>query len=289
MEVRKLRQRVVPGMVGVSRHFMYEKPCGDHGEPQRSLGRSIRQSYKINYPLKEDMALLRTFALWLLLAFLGQQVSPSFGVRHSSRGGSRSRGAAKNGTVAPGGAPTSWKRSTLNGRGKFDISDEMMQCSWTSKDVADTVRVQVKCENTEARISGGVTDLMCRYEGKPQQCRGYQSNPKGFWKQVGRAFKKLQGKVCRDERTLVKASMCKRATRDAHFKLDIGSSVVSAQSGGMNYSRPPPRTTTLNYNSTTPKNCTGRVDVQKKAEQHCSASWSSLCAFFFSMLQSDAC
>lgn len=199
---------------------------------------------------------LRTFAPWLLLAFLGQQVSVS--------------------------------SSAASGRGKFSTKDKM-QCTWGAKDVGDTVNLRVTCENPEARIKGGVTDQQCEYNGKPQKCPGYQSNPRGFWKQVGRAFKRLQSKLCNDDRALVKAGMCKRAPGDAHFKLDITSSVASAQS--KRWPPPPPPMPTSRKTKVTGSSnstCT-KSDHQKKAEEYCSSSWASVCSFFLSMLQSEDC
>ncbi|XP_051241552.1 fibroblast growth factor-binding protein 1-like [Dicentrarchus labrax] len=230
------------------------------------------------------MLLLRTFAPWLLLAFLGQQVSPSSGARN------KNRGADKTVTPAPDRAQRSGDKSAATGRGKFSSKDKM-QCTWVAKDVADTVRLSVKCENREARVKGGVTDLECRYNAKPQRCPGYQSDPKGFWKQVARALKRLQGKVCRDERALVRAGMCKRAPRDAHFKLDMSSSVSAAQSGD---TPPLPLSNSTSTSTSSPAAPAGttactRADHRRKAEEHCSSSWASLCSFFFSMLQSDDC
>ncbi|XP_076584985.1 fibroblast growth factor-binding protein 1 [Chaetodon auriga] len=229
------------------------------------------------------MLLLRTFAPWLLLAFIGRQVSLSSGARH------KNRGADKAVTPAPGRAQRSGDKTAANGRGKFSI-DEEMQCTWGAQDVADAVMLTVKCENRQARIKGGVTDLQCEYNGKPQRCPGYQSDPKGFWKQVGRAFKRLRSKACRDDLALVKATMCKRAPRDAHFKLDIFSSVASAQSGEPESARPlQPRANSTTVDTARPTACTRRADHQKKAEEHCSGSWVSLCSFFFSILQNDDC
>ncbi|XP_034544121.1 fibroblast growth factor-binding protein 1-like [Notolabrus celidotus] len=227
------------------------------------------------------MQLLRTFAPWLLLAFLGQQVSLSSGARNKNRGADRTA------TPAPGRPQRSGSKSAATGKGKFPITARNMQCTWGAKDVGDTVRLSVKCANSQARISGGVTDLECEYEGKPQRCPGYQSDPKGFWKQVGRAFKRLQAKACRDDRVLVRAGMCKRAPRDAHFKLDINSSMVSAQSGGLTDGVLPPARTTSSPTAG-PKACTGREQQKKKAQENC-GRWASLCTFFFSMLQSDDC
>ncbi|XP_041641428.1 fibroblast growth factor-binding protein 1-like [Cheilinus undulatus] len=229
--------------------------------------------------------LLKTFFPLLLLAFLGQQVSLSSGARN------KTRGAGKTVTSAPGRAQRSRNKSPATGRGKFVISEDKMQCTWVAKDVRDTVKLSFKCENPEARIKGGVTDIQCDYNGKPQRCPGYQSDPKGFWKQVTRAFKRLRGKVCKDSRALVKAGMCKRATRDAHFKLDINTSVVSAQSGGEEPvptlpPPPPPRSTGLS--PARPTACMGREEQRKKAKENC-GRWFSLCTFFMSMLQSEDC
>ncbi|XP_040892427.1 fibroblast growth factor-binding protein 1-like [Toxotes jaculatrix] len=224
------------------------------------------------------MLLLRTFAPWLMLAFLGQRVYLSSGARN------KTRGADKNVVQAPGRAQRSGNKGAVTGRGKFSIKDKM-QCTWGARDVGDTVRLTVKCENPEARVKGGITDLQCAYNAKPQSCPSYQSDPKGFWKQVARALKRLQGKVCKDERALVKAGTCKRAPRDAHFKLDLASSVISAQSGDPETPPPlPPRSTTAG-----PTACTRRADHRKAAEEYCNSSWASVCSFFFSMLQSDDC
>ncbi|XP_022593803.1 fibroblast growth factor-binding protein 1 [Seriola dumerili] len=224
------------------------------------------------------MLLLRTFAPWLLLAFLGQQVSLSSGARNKTRGADK--------TVVPttGRAQRSGNKGAATGRGKFSLKDEM-QCTWGARDMGDTVRLSVKCEDPKARVKGGITDMECEYTAKPQSCRGYGSDPKGFWKQVARAIKRLQGKVCKDERALVKAGMCKRAPRDAHFKLDITSSVISAQSGDPETPPPLPTRST----SAGPTACTGRADHRKTAEEYCNSSWASVCSFFFSMLQGEDC
>lgn len=216
------------------------------------------------------MYLLRTsFAPWVLVVLLGYQVCASSG---------ELRGADHSETDARGKAQGSGGKSSASGRGKFLIDEEQdkkMQCTWMAQDVPDGVRLSVKCEDPEARIRGGVTELQCQYNAKPQLCPGYQSNPKGFWKQVSRAFKRLQSKVCNDVRALVRTGMCKGAPRGAHFKLDIGSSVVSAQSGGQDSS------------SSTPEPSPCAAESRRKAEEHCNSSWASLCAFFFSVVQSD--
>uniref|UniRef100_A0A3Q3IP01 Uncharacterized protein n=1 Tax=Monopterus albus TaxID=43700 RepID=A0A3Q3IP01_MONAL len=154
-------------------------------------------------------------------------------------------------------------------RGKFTTNK--MQCTWGARDVRDTVKLSVKCENPEAQ---------CEYTGKPESCPGYLSDPRGFWKQVARALKRLKDKVCTDERAVVKAGMCKRAPRYAHFKL---SSVMLSQFRDRETSTPPPPSSI----TADPTPCTGRADHRKRAEEYCSSSWASVCAFLFSVVQRD--
>lgn len=231
------------------------------------------------------MQLLKSVAPWLLLVFLGQHLS--------SAARNKSRGADTSSTPAPGRAQRS--KSPANGRGKFVINKMKMQCTWAAKDVKDTVRLSVKCENPEARVKGGVTDMQCDYNGKPDRCPSYQSDPKGFWKQLTRAFKRLQDKVCADQSALVKSGKCKRAPRDAHFKLDITTSVKSAQSGGISEDPqptppppPPPASSTSSNSSVRPTACAGKEQQRRKAEEYC-GGWASLCTFAFTMLQNDGC
>ncbi|XP_029294189.1 fibroblast growth factor-binding protein 1 [Cottoperca gobio] len=229
------------------------------------------------------MFLLKTFAPLLLLAFLGQQVSLSSSARN------KNRGADKTVTAAPGREQRSGNKSAASGRGKFSINNQM-QCTWGAKDVEDTVRLSVKCEDREARIKGGVTDIRCEYNAKPQSCPGYTSNRKGFWRQVSRLLKRLQGNVCNSKHMVVKASMCKRAPRDAHFKLDIHSSQILEQSGEDNTRAPLlPRANSTAAAPVRTTACTVRANHRKTAEENCSGSWASVCNFFLSMLQSDDC
>ncbi|XP_058496587.1 fibroblast growth factor-binding protein 1-like [Solea solea] len=243
------------------------------------------------------MLLLGSVAPWMLLVFLGPHLSLS-----SASVRSKTRGADRSVVPQPGRAQRSENKVAAIGGGKFTLKDKM-QCTWTARDARGAVRLLVKCENPEARVKGGTTEMKCEYTAKPQSCPGFQSDPKSFWKQVARALKRLQGKVCRDERALVKAGMCKRAPRDAHFKLDINSAVISAQSGDLETTPTPPqtRTTSTTTQSSTrsskrsstsstsvrPSACSGGADHRKTAEEYCSSSWASVCSFFFSVLQND--
>lgn len=216
------------------------------------------------FRLKSNMDLLRTFAPWVLVLLLGNHVCASPGERS---------GADDSVTEAPRRGQARGSKSSATGRGKFSTigeEDRKMQCTWVAGDVPDGVRISVNCEDPGARITGGVTQLGCQYNGKPQLCPGYQSNPKSFWKQVARAFKKLPSRVCSDDRALVKTSLCKGAPRAAHFKLDLGTSVVSAQSG---------------EGTPEPSACTAQS--RRKAEENCNSSWVGLCELFFSMVERD--
>ncbi|XP_061586842.1 fibroblast growth factor-binding protein 1 [Cololabis saira] len=218
------------------------------------------------------MLLLKGLSSWLLVVFLQQQVSLVSG--RAQRSGSRSG-----------------RRSAASGRGKFPSGS--MQCAWSAQEVGDAVTLRVTCEDAEARVKGGITDLACNYVGKPQSCPGYRSDPKGFWKQAGRALKKLQGRVCRDERALVKAGMCKQAPKDAHFKLDVSTSVIGAQSGVLEprpeLQRPTASNPPARPASSRPTACSKPADHRRTAGEYCSSSWASVCTFFLSMLQSDDC
>ncbi|XP_053274717.1 fibroblast growth factor-binding protein 1 [Pleuronectes platessa] len=237
------------------------------------------------------MLLLRTLAAWMLLAFLGHQVCLCSGARN------KTRGADKPVNPPAGRAQRSGheKREATGGRGKFTLKDKT-QCTWGARDSGRAVKLSMKCENPEARVTGGTTAMECKYNGKPQSCPGYISNPKGFWKQVARALKRLQDKVCTDQRALVKAGMCKRAPRDAHFKLDPTSLVVSSQGGDPKTTvAPRPRhtsTTTTSISTSTSNSTSTGQDCdrhRKTAEQYCSSSWASVCSFLFSMVQTDDC
>ncbi|XP_047222288.1 fibroblast growth factor-binding protein 1-like [Girardinichthys multiradiatus] len=160
---------------------------------------------------------------------------------------------------------------------KFSTSDRM-RCTWSAGEAGDAVKVRMNCETPGAQSHGGITETSCEYLGRPRSCPGFNSDPTAFWRQVARAFKKLQGKVCADRRALVKAGMCKRAHRDAHLRLDPNSVKKSATAP----------TTPLPIHPTTTA-CVKRAEHQRTADEYCSSSWASLCAFFMFMVQSEDC
>uniref|UniRef100_A0AAV2LK66 Fibroblast growth factor binding protein 1b n=1 Tax=Knipowitschia caucasica TaxID=637954 RepID=A0AAV2LK66_KNICA len=233
-----------------------------------------------------DMLVLRSAFPWIVVSILALL---------SLCSGARDRPRSKGVTRAPRGS------GEASSRGKFNLKNGM-QCSWVTKDVSRGVKMTVKCQDPQARVTGGVTDVECAYNAKPQSCPGYQSNPKAYYKQVSRALKKLQGGLCQDERALVKVGMCKRAPRDAHFKLDRSTSVFAAQSGvdpSPHPKNPSTISTTTRRSATptppagvdrvTPTDCKRRADHRTVAQEYCNSSWASVCSFFFSMLQSEDC
>uniref|UniRef100_A0A8C8A5H0 Fibroblast growth factor-binding protein 1 n=1 Tax=Oryzias sinensis TaxID=183150 RepID=A0A8C8A5H0_9TELE len=171
--------------------------------------------------------------------------------------------------------------AAIAGSGKFSTADKM-QCKWNTRNAGPEVILRVTCEPAGTKIPS----RSCEYTAKPQSCLGYQSDPKGFWKQVGRALKRLKGKLCEDERALVKAGMCKSEPRDAHFKLDTRGSPTAAQPREAdNFTAPPG----LRITSVGPTACAKRADHSKTAEEYCGSSWGSFCAFLFSILLSEDC
>ncbi|KAJ0033559.1 hypothetical protein NQD34_000666 [Periophthalmus magnuspinnatus] len=225
---------------------------------------------------------LRTASPWMMLSILTLLTVSS---------GARDKPRSKEDSQRSGTGPS---------RGRFTLKNGM-HCTWATQDTSNGVKMLVKCENSQARIYGGITDVQCEYNAKPQSCPAYQSNPKAYYKQVSRALKRLQGALCYEERALVKAGMCKRAPRDAHFKLDRSTSISSAQSGidptpkssstTSSTTTTTTRTTspTAHVPSGTPADCKRPADHREVAKEYCNSSWASLCAFFFSMLQSEDC
>lgn len=116
---------------------------------------------------------------------------------------------------------------------------------------------------------GTEKNLQCEYTAKPRLCPEYTSNTEAFWKQIGRSLKK-QKKLCRDSKALLKAGMCRKAPRAAHFAL---------------------RTTPKVHPTPTRKKkpCSNLTNRQKLAEEYCNSSWSSVCAFFFAMVETEDC
>ncbi|XP_048033086.1 fibroblast growth factor-binding protein 1 [Megalobrama amblycephala] len=149
-------------------------------------------------------------------------------------------------------------------KGRFSLKDGA-RCSWLAARVGDAFELGVTCKN-------GAKTFGCEYEAKPATCQQYASNTKAYWKQIARSLKK-QKRLCRDSTAMVKAGMCRSAPADAHFRLKDArpsSRVPLPTPAGNNH-------------------CPDRIERLKVAEEYCSSSWSSLCTFFFLMLENDEC
>lgn len=222
----------------------------------------------------EDMVILNHFALLLLLACIAQHFLVIDCQKGQGRTGRRDgRGRESEGEdrlpekpLADSNGKTQSGKAFL--KGKFSTKDKT-QCTWLA-DEEDTVTLGVVCQK------GGV-GFNCEYSARPATCAPYASNVKQYWKQIARALKK-QKNICQDAAALVKAGMCKKAPRDAHFKLRISEA-------------PPPVVQPENtrQSSSDNKSCSDKVDQKKLAEEYCSGSWVTFCNFFFTMVQNEDC
>lgn len=159
-------------------------------------------------------------------------------------------------------------------KGKFTINDKTQQCTWVARG-EDKYTMNVTCK------PGGGDGFTCKYTAKPATCAEYSSNPEGYWKQIARSLKR-QKKLCVDPRALIRAGMCKRAPLDAHFKLTEATQVKphTTEKTPTATNTPPPDTE---------HGCTERIDHRELAREKCGDSWASLCAFFFTAIQSGDC
>ena len=256
------------------------------------------------------MVFLKTSFSCVLLACLAQQVCVSDAAREKGRREplAGDREAEPPVRIRGSGRADRGMRST-EPKGKFSVKNGV-QCTWASNKERDVVRLRISCENPEeARVRDGVSSVkVCEYVGKPARCPAYISNPAGFWKQVSRTLKKMEDQLCEDTRALVRASMCKRAPKEAHFKFGPGAPRADHLTTTTRASRSSTAftesTTSITSTTTTTthkdarktvsstavsgKACTP-VNKTKLGEEYCSGPWSSVCAFFFSMLDSTEC
>lgn len=141
------------------------------------------------------------------------------------------------------------------------------RCTWaaTESSVEDdgTFILSITCKK------GTEKSLHCEYTAKPKLCPEYTSNTDAFWKQIGRSLKN-QKKLCHDSKALLKAKICRKAPRDAHFALKT---------------TPKVNPTPMKKN----KPCPDLTNRQKLAEEYCSNAWSSVCTFFFAMVETEDC
>ncbi|XP_037531525.1 fibroblast growth factor-binding protein 1 [Nematolebias whitei] len=146
------------------------------------------------------------------------------------------------------------------------VTRDKSECTWTATGEA-VVTLNITCKNRDRSFS-------CEYAARPSVCPQYASSKELFWAQISRALKK-QKNICQDHGGLVRAGVCKRAGREAHFRLGAAPKIKSASS-----SIPP-------FTTKAVKSC--QPDNRKLAEQLCSHSWSSFCTFLFTMVKDSDC
>ncbi|XP_040275012.1 fibroblast growth factor-binding protein 1 [Bufo bufo] len=226
---------------------------------------------------------LKRFALLTVATLLISQILMVEGNKQKEGKRDKQRGAGKD---------EKQKHSTHNGerergskggggflQGKF-LSKDKAECIW-SVSGAETVTLNVECTKGETKVS-------CAYGGNPTSCQNYATNQKSYWKQINRALKK-QKNICQDQQAVLKSKECKKGPPEAHLRYIFSS--VSVPSHEHKVQEGPKPTTKVDIIEPT-KECAEDPDIlerQRLANEYCGNSWSSLCKFFFSMLQDKTC
>lgn len=210
------------------------------------------------------MALLTNITILLVLACVSHQMIVGVSHRGHGRRGRGDRGQHKERSGQKSGRRPK-TASAFQTMGKW-VTKDRSECTWTAAH-EDLVTLNITCKNAERSFG-------CEYTARPSVCPQYSSSKELFWVQILRALKK-QKNLCRDDGGSLRAGVCKRAGREAHFRLRAAQKVKTTSS-----SIPPfaPRAV---------KSC--QPDNRKLAEEHCSDSWSSLCTFFFTMVKDSDC
>ncbi|XP_072519769.1 fibroblast growth factor-binding protein 1-like [Salminus brasiliensis] len=219
------------------------------------------------------MLCLKATCLMLLLACAVQNFLQAEGRKGQQE--RKGRGRAKQDAVSPKptvhshrGHEKKSKGSSGHAvpKGRFSTKDKM-QCTWVATGDSALV-LSINCTK-------GNESFHCEYIGNPGVCPQYESSSGLFWKQIARSMKK-QKKLCRDPKVLLKAAVCKTASKEAHFSLKTP---AKAQHPARAQLPPQPEK----------KECNGLSDRHKLAKEHCSSSWSSVCTFFFAMFENEDC
>nr|XP_046262715.1 fibroblast growth factor-binding protein 1 [Scatophagus argus] len=210
------------------------------------------------------MALLTNVTIVLVLACISNQLMLSSCQKsHGRRGRGVDRGQHKDRPGLKVGRHTKSVSAQLI-KGKMGTKDKA-ECTWAATG-EDLFILGVTCKKGDRRFS-------CEYIARPAVCPQYASNVKLYWKQMARALRK-QKNLCQDTSALVRVGMCRRAAREAHFRLRNAQRKTYLPSTPRPASRPV-------------KSC--QANNKKLAEEYCNDSWSSLCTFFFTMVQDYDC
>lgn len=210
------------------------------------------------------MALLTNVAILLILACISHQLMLSSCQKSQGRRGrgmDRRQDRTKPG-LKVGRQPKSVSAQPIKGK---MVTKDKSECTWEATG-EDLFILSVSCKKRDRSFS-------CEYVSRPAVCPQYSSNVNLYWKQIARALKK-QKNLCQDSRALVRAGMCRRAAREANFRLHNAQRKTDSPSIPL----PTPRAV---------KSC--QPDNKKRAEEYCNDSWSSVCTFFFTMVQDYDC
>lgn len=202
------------------------------------------------------MALLMNISLLLLLACISHQLVLSSSQKSHGR---RTNKDKKIHHV--GHHPNSARAHT---KGKL-VTKDKSECTW-SVSGNDLLTLRVTCQK-------GVSRFSCEYNARPSVCPQYSTKAELYWEQIARALKKHQS-LCQESNVSIKAGLCRRAARNAHFRL----SRVQKKTTPPPPTQPQPRAV---------KSCLD--DNTKRAAEYCSNPWSSVCLFFFTMVQDYDC
>ncbi|XP_042348651.1 fibroblast growth factor-binding protein 1 [Plectropomus leopardus] len=210
------------------------------------------------------MAFFTNVTILLVLACISHQlVLSSCQKSHGRKGRGVDRGQHKDRPgLKVGRQPKSVSSQPIKGK---MVSKDKSECTWAATGEGLFI-LGITCKKMDRSYS-------CEYVARLDLCPQYASNVRLYWKQIARALRK-QKSLCQDSRALIKAGVCRRAARDAHFRLR------NAQRKTDPPSTPPPSPRAV-------KSC--QPNNRKLAEEHCHDSWSSFCTFFFTMLQDYDC
>ncbi|XP_066429354.1 fibroblast growth factor-binding protein 1 isoform X1 [Eleutherodactylus coqui] len=230
---------------------------------------------------KQHIMKLKTFALLTAVTLLLSQILLVEGNKQKEGKKDRQKGAGKEEKQKSPTQNKEKERGSKGGRaslkGKF-LSKDKAECIW-SVSGTETVTLNVECTKGDTKVS-------CAYGGNPTGCPNYAANQKSYWKQITRALKKKN--ICQDQKAVLKSKECKNGPPEAHLRY-LPSNVPVPNHGSKIHEQPKP---TTKVNITEPnKDCEKDTDVEREklAKEYCGGSWSSLCSFFFSMVQDKSC
>ncbi|CAL1612932.1 unnamed protein product [Knipowitschia caucasica] len=144
------------------------------------------------------------------------------------------------------------------------LTKDKAHCTWAVTGDQRAFTMGVTCSKAGKRTS-------CDYMARPSLCPEFALNPKLYWKQIARSLRK-QKSICQDRSALVRAGMCRRAPREAHFKM-----------GGSDR-RPRP-----NVTLTPPPVQSCQPANQRLALEFCQERWTSICTFLFTVVKDQDC